>query len=103
MNQHFQSRYAISNLILRDGSSMPSWAPRYLSYALALDFKGRDLEVLLQIWEHYLYSLVKVYHWLMADDFDSCVKSILSSGKSLGDFLSPVHLAANGGAQYLVE
>ncbi len=83
---------------------MPSWAPKYLSYALEVDFKGRDLEALLEIWEIFLEHLpgYSGKAWFDVDDMNSCVKSILSSGKSLNDFLSPSHRTAKGIALYLV-
>ncbi len=83
---------------------MPYWAFKYLRRALALEFKGRDLKALLEIWENFLgYSgNYKDMPWRIADDINSCIKSILSSGKSLNDFLSPSHLTAYGVASYLV-
>ncbi len=71
------------------------WAPKYLLYALALDFKGRDLEALLGIWKHFLNNLAgdksTVYVGQpLAKDVNSCVKSILSSGKSYKRFLIPI-------------
>ncbi len=93
MNRHFHFCYVIAHFIVRDGSASGIWAPKYLSYALALDFKGRDLEALLGIWNHFPNNLAgeksTVYVGRrLADDVNSCVKSILSSGKSLNDFLS---------------
>ncbi len=104
MNLHFDFCYAIAHFILRNGSPKPYWALKYLSYALALDFKGQDLEALLEIWEHFLKHL-RDYDGMafsIADDINSCIKSIISSGKSLNNFLSPSHLTANGVASYLV-
>ncbi len=96
----------ISFRVMRNTRSF-YWAPRYFSYALALDFEGRHLEALFEIWEHFLKCLSPrpedpFVQWLEADDVDLCVKSILSSGKSYNDFLSPSHLTANGIAPYLV-
>ncbi len=104
MNSHFLFREAIAHVILSDGSRMDCWAPKYLSYALALDFKGQDLEALQETWEHYLKYAAKddIDQWFHNDDLNSCVKSILSSGKSLNDFLSPSHLTAHHLAPYFV-
>ncbi len=92
MSRHFHFRYVIAHFLVRDGSAMPFWAPKYLSQALALDLKGRDLQALLEIWEYFLKCLAEgnLVLWFEADDVDSCVKSILSSGKSVNDFLSPI-------------
>ncbi len=98
MNRHFHFCHIITHFILCDGSTISFWAPKYLSYALALDFKGRDLQALLEVWERFLKYLA-IYNdipSLDADDMNSCVESIISSGKSLNDFLSPYHLAADG-------
>ncbi len=98
MNRHFML-FLIS--ILRDGSSRRSWATKYLSYALSLEFDGLGLEVLLKIWEYYLNSEYYELDFGGADNMASCLKNIVSSGKSLNDFLSPYHLAANRAAPFL--
>ncbi len=98
--------YAIAHFIIRNSSARLSWGPKYLSYALALDLKGRDLEALSEIWEHCLKCEAAqddLDQWFAFDDLNSCVKSILSTGKSLNDFLSPSHLTANDFPTYLMR
>ncbi len=103
----------IAHFVLRDVSTIPFWAPMYLSRALALDFKGRDLEALVEFWEcclncftdHPFQEEAKNHSSFRTnlDAFALGVKNILSSGNSLSDFLSPAHLATRGFAQYLAE
>ncbi len=105
MNRHFTFGMLSLIQILPDGSARASWSLKYLSHALALEFKGRDLEALLEIWEYCLKCFAEhiPYHWLKDEDLTSCIKSILSSGKSLGDFLSPFHLAEFGFVKHLLS
>ncbi|KLO09170.1 hypothetical protein SCHPADRAFT_578135 [Schizopora paradoxa] len=66
----------------------------YLGYALALDTDGRELWFLLRIWEHFLQNLpnhADSFNWYKMDTF---IYNILSSGKSLSDFVSPTRLSS---------
>ncbi|KLO08257.1 hypothetical protein SCHPADRAFT_1001082 [Schizopora paradoxa] len=76
----------------------------YLTIALAAITHGPELEILRQVWCRYLeylhgtpFALVSVHLKI----FDSYIKSILSSGKHLDDFMSPKQLASL--ASHLME
>ena len=66
----------------------------YLSHALTLQMKGQRLEILLEIWHHFLQTQKLSY--FDQTTMDLYVENILSSGNPIGDFVLPKHLALLG-------
>ncbi|KLO07361.1 hypothetical protein SCHPADRAFT_652845 [Schizopora paradoxa] len=65
----------------------------YIAHAMKLKFQDEDLTLLRQLWDHFLNCFAKasgVEPWI--DCIDLCFKNIVSSGKSLADFASPLQL-----------
>lgn len=76
---------------------LPKYAPgylgsAYLTSALAIGFKGESLAILSQLWNCFLHRIAEDRHHGGWQDLNQCVENILSSRKSLDDFLSPSHL-----------
>ncbi|KLO06488.1 hypothetical protein SCHPADRAFT_946058 [Schizopora paradoxa] len=69
-------------------------AREFLLHAVKLELEGQELEFLLQIWHHFL----QISNWSKFDlgRLERYVNNIISSGKSLGDFMSPNHLSRLG-------
>ncbi|KLO08604.1 hypothetical protein SCHPADRAFT_931694 [Schizopora paradoxa] len=73
----------------------------YLPYVLATKMQGKDLELLQELWDHFLSCVVEFGYPIWMNVMDSCFKNIVSSGKPLAKFASPLQLKSI--ASYLVK
>ncbi|KLO17868.1 hypothetical protein SCHPADRAFT_145337 [Schizopora paradoxa] len=80
----------------------PYIAGEYLPHAMALEYQNEDLELLRQLWDHFLDCVTARSDLpLWIDNMDLCFKNIISSNKPLAYFASPSQLERI--ANYLVE
>ncbi|KLO16299.1 hypothetical protein SCHPADRAFT_938063 [Schizopora paradoxa] len=73
-------------------------AIEFIPYAMTLKVQNEDLELLRQLWDHFL-SFVPVSRWM--NNVDLCFENIVKSGKPLAYFASPLQLGRI--ARYLVK
>ncbi|KLO12148.1 hypothetical protein SCHPADRAFT_998369 [Schizopora paradoxa] len=82
-------------------SNYPYAVIDYLPFVLASEMQGKDLELLQEVWDHFLSCVVDSGYPTSMNSMDSCFKNIVSSGKPLSKFASPSQLKSI--ASYLVE
>ncbi|KLO08733.1 hypothetical protein SCHPADRAFT_1000735 [Schizopora paradoxa] len=98
-----QSRCEVLKDTLRIETN-PYIAVEYLPHAMALKLQDEDLELLRQLWDHFLDCVAEsgnlnLQVWIK--NIDLCFKNIILSRKPLEDFASPAQLARI--AVHLVE
>ncbi|KLO10265.1 hypothetical protein SCHPADRAFT_526657 [Schizopora paradoxa] len=79
---------------LVESTQKANFACEYMALTLSLDMKGDELALILKAWTYFMDGLGDRTDTRRWNIFVTCFKNIMSSGKSLNDFMPQTRLAS---------